>query len=70
MILVPNSNKQTGMEWSTPIQMKVIERLRRCNFDIKWMTRTGNLPMSDTEFNNDTYFELIKQNDQKKNKVS
>lgn len=55
--------KITGMEWSTPVQMKVIERLRRCNFDIKWMTRTGTLPADDTEFSSDVYFGLIKQGD-------
>lgn len=55
--------EKTGMEWSTPVQMKVIERLRRCNFDIQWMTKTGKLPLSDTEFSEEVYFELIKKGD-------
>ncbi|CAI2364245.1 unnamed protein product [Moneuplotes crassus] len=55
--------EKTGNEWSTPIQMKVIERLRRCNFDIQWMTRTGKLPVTDTEFCNDVYFGLIRKGD-------
>lgn len=55
--------EKTGSEWSTPTQMKVIERLRRCNFDIQWMTKTGTLPINDTEFSNDVYFGLIKKGD-------
>lgn len=55
--------EKTGMEWGTPIQMKVIERLRRCNFDIQWMTKTNTLPLNDTEFNTETYFALIKNGD-------
>ena len=53
--------EKTGLEWSTPVQMKVIERLRRCNFDIQWMTRTGTLPLNDTEYSSEVYFELIKK---------
>lgn len=55
--------EKTGMVWSTPIQMKVIERLRRCNFDIQWMTKTGTLPVTETEFSNDVYFELVRKGD-------
>ena len=53
----------SGMEWSTPVQMKVIERLKRWNFDITWMTRTGTLPLADTEFSSEVYFNLVKNGD-------
>lgn len=53
----------TGTEWSTPVQMKVIERLKRCKFDIQWMTKTGTLPLNDTEFSSEVYFNLIKNGD-------
>lgn len=52
--------EKTGTEWGTPIQMKIIERLRRCNFDIQWMTRTGKGDLSNKEYSDETFFGLVK----------
>lgn len=36
--------KRTGSDWNSRIQVKVIERLTKANFDIQWMTRKTSEP--------------------------
>lgn len=60
-MVVPNFasryQTQTGQKWTTDIQMKCVERLRRCNFDLTWMTKQG--ASGETE----VLFDLIRSGD-------
>lgn len=53
-------NTKTGKKWTNENQMKCVERLQRCNFDLTWMTKTG--AGADVT----TFFELIRGGDMEK----